>query len=296
MEFDKATHTYMQDGEEYISVTTLLDKHGISPSYEFVDVETLGASAERGTLIHKEVEEYVKNGTSDCISAEAPQIIKYLDEFDTVESEKMVWYTDYKVAGTIDLVLEKDGVITLADIKTGVFHRDTVRWQLSLYAKCFEYLTGLTVQGLKCICFNDGIMRVVDIERIPSVEVEKLLIAEQNGEIYKVDTHENGVLIPDNIMAVATEFADQFLRLEEAKKQLEIKYNTVKEDLYNAMKELNITKAESLDGSITFTRVADTVKNSFDTKAFKADHIDLYEQYIKKSSVKGYVKISYSKE
>ena len=48
MIFNPETHTYTLDGEEYISVTRLMKKHGLSPDYSNVSEETLQAAAAKG--------------------------------------------------------------------------------------------------------------------------------------------------------------------------------------------------------------------------------------------------------
>lgn len=59
LEFDEETHTYTLEGKKLPSVTTLLD----DGSYKDVDPEILKRACERGTFIHKEIEEFLKEGT-----------------------------------------------------------------------------------------------------------------------------------------------------------------------------------------------------------------------------------------
>ena len=59
--FDEQTHTYTNEkGKVLISVTQLLKLAGISPNYDFVNEEVLKAAADKGSLIHKEIEDYIK--------------------------------------------------------------------------------------------------------------------------------------------------------------------------------------------------------------------------------------------
>ena len=56
------------------------------------------------------------------------------------------------------------------------------------------------------------------------------------------------------------------------------------------MKEMVKTGAYSWKGeSISFTRKKDSIRNEFDKEAFKKEHKDLYEQYIKEIPVSGSV-------
>ena len=61
IKFDENLHKYTVDGKEVISVTQLLQKHKITPSYDAVDKELLRMASERGTLIHEEVENWIKD-------------------------------------------------------------------------------------------------------------------------------------------------------------------------------------------------------------------------------------------
>ena len=61
VKFDENLHKYTVDGKEVISVTQLLQKHKITPSYDAVDKELLRMASERGTLIHEEVENWIKD-------------------------------------------------------------------------------------------------------------------------------------------------------------------------------------------------------------------------------------------
>ena len=55
------------------------------------------------------------------------------------------------------------------------------------------------------------------------------------------------------------------------------------------MEQNNIIKLETDELAITY--VAPTDRESFDSKSFKADHQDLYDEYVKMSSVKSSVRL-----
>ena len=78
VKFDENLHKYTVDGKEVISVTQLLQKHKITPSYDAVDKELLRVASERGTLIHEEVEKCIESG--ECgFTEEAERICDYLN-------------------------------------------------------------------------------------------------------------------------------------------------------------------------------------------------------------------------
>ena len=60
--FDETNHKYFLDGKELKSTTRLLADQHLSPSYDGVDEETLKKAVAYGNQVHKEIEDYLKNG------------------------------------------------------------------------------------------------------------------------------------------------------------------------------------------------------------------------------------------
>ena len=135
--FNKENHTYTLDGKILISVTQLMRKHGLAPDYSGINETVLQRKAERGTLIHEEIERYIKHGELGFTS-EQDDFIGFAKELGlkNMRSEQIV--NNDLVAGTIDLMAErvagKATIKVLADYKTGTtVDKEAVRWQLSLY-------------------------------------------------------------------------------------------------------------------------------------------------------------------
>jgi len=177
--FDKNSHTYTTaEGKNLISVTQLLQLYNLSPDYSVVDEETMKKSAERGTLIHKEIEDYNKRGEIG-FTKELTSYIGYLSDhgMKCIDSEFIVW--DDIVAGTADLLLDENGEKVIADIKTtSSLHKDSVSWQLSLYAYLWEQdhpNDGEIKRGQGFWFDKEGNLEVVDIPLKPKEEVERLL-------------------------------------------------------------------------------------------------------------------------
>src|SRR5690606_8659995 len=105
--------------------------------YDGVPEYIMQRAKERGSLIHKEIEEYVKygiNGFTDEL-----QMFKKIKEaynFEVLESEYTV--TDFeKFATNIDLILymNKEKELALCDIKTtSELDKEYLSWQLSINA------------------------------------------------------------------------------------------------------------------------------------------------------------------
>lgn len=183
--FVEETHQYFnEDGNELISVTTLMQKHGLAPSYAGVAREVLNAKAQRGSHIHKEIEEYIKEGKIG-FTAELLNFIK-TPKGEILVSEGLV-YNDI-VAGTCDLIMYENGEYIISDIKTTYrIHKEAVSWQLSIYAYLFNYHTPSVkfTRGQVYHFDKEGNLNVVEIPLKPVSEVERLLECERLGILYQ---------------------------------------------------------------------------------------------------------------
>ena len=190
MVFDTKTHTYIDNetSKVLISCTELLKKHNLAPKYDSVDSEILRLASERGTLIHKEIEDYIKKGERG-FTKELGNFIKEIQyqEIEILESEQLL-HNDI-VAGTCDfLYKDKDNKVHRADFKTtSTIHKDYVAWQLSLY----DHLDTTKANYFEVWHFDkDGYLTIKQLAPKPIKEIEKLLDAERKGEIYQSETME----------------------------------------------------------------------------------------------------------
>lgn len=282
--FDKETHAYYLDGKKLISVTQLLQKHGLAPNYGEVPAEVLRAKAERGTLIHKEIEYYIKNGSvgfTDELSA-----FINADKGEVLKSEFKV-HNDV-VAGTGDLLLYKDGIYTIADIKTtATLHKEAVSWQLSIYAYLLNAINK-TVHVTKGQAFHfdkDGNLNIVDIQLKPVEEVERLLDCERNGEIYQAPALTNDAQLMQLI-----EVETLIKSIEEQKKKAEEQAQELRSALMEAMEKNGVKTFEN--DRIRITYVEATTRTSIDSTKLKKEMPEIAEKYAKTSQVKATLKIT----
>ena len=77
--------------------------------------------------------------------------------------------------------------------------------------------------------------------------------------------------------------------VETQMKALKDQYDQFKSDLLSAMEQYGIVKFESENVRINY--IAETTRETFDSKQFKADMPDLYDEYVKFSKVKPSVRI-----
>ena len=207
---------------QLISVTQLLKKHGISRSYDNIDKEILRAKAERGTLIHKYLENFIKTGEKPIFDvSEIDSFERWLKENNTehLQSEQIVYSN--LVAGTIDLVGYRNckcadhmqssgGELFFVDFKTSaILDYDACRWQLSLY--CYLHQVGLTSVGggyrggyneshnLSVLHFQaDGSIQEVKFSPVPHKDLIDLLEQEKLSRI-KYPNNYCSVILEKNI-------------------------------------------------------------------------------------------------
>lgn len=88
---------------------------------------------------------------------------------------------------------------------------------------------------------------------------------------------------------LAKETINTIITIENEIKKLKELQDSYKEELLKGMEENNIIKLETEELMITY--VAPTDRETFDSKTFKAEHQDLYDEYVKMSTVKSSVRL-----
>lgn len=81
----------------------------------------------------------------------------------------------------------------------------------------------------------------------------------------------------------------QIKACETQKKELEAQEKIMREKLLEAMTEYDVWDLE-VDG-LKVTRIPESTRDTFDSKAFKADYPELYDPYVKSSVIKQSLRI-----
>ncbi len=167
LEYDDETHTYIVDGIIVPSVTQLL---GIKFGHKYGDVsaETLNKAAERGTAIHKAIEDFCHGKDSDMVEVMDFAFLMKHYGFDVLENElPIILDFDGKTfAGRLDLILKKRDEIgkAVADIKTtSTLDKEYLGHQLNLYRLGVMQSYGFNITSLYGIHLKDGKRKVVNI-------------------------------------------------------------------------------------------------------------------------------------
>lgn len=169
LEYDDASHTYLVDGIIVRSVTQLLQMK-FGGKYDGIDAGVLKAAADRGTAIHKAIEEYCKTGRNEDV----PEVrdFKFLQHqynFLVIGNEMPIIldFAGETYAGRLDLILNlnpADPCYAVADIKTtSTLDKDYLGHQLNLYRMGVEQCYDIVPQELYGIHLKDGKRKMVKI-------------------------------------------------------------------------------------------------------------------------------------
>ena len=268
--FNEENHTYTYKGIPVPSVTTILQRTIYFDKYRDVPEDVLKQASERGTLIHKEVENFIKNktmGFTEELENFVKEFTKMVLDYNVVSSEEQVGNEEY--AGTIDLrFINKEGEICMADIKTtSSLDTEYVSWQLSFYAELYEKVYNTSIERLYAIWLRENKVKVVEVYRKSKDEVKAVLKAYREGRAY----------IPENKLeqrfssVVISNFANA-LRTEKITKEL-------KKQIEEYMVENGIPSYENKD--IRISRSNDTITREFSSKVLEKKDKELFDKYNK---------------
>ena len=287
IKFDEILHKYTVDGKEVISVTQLLQKHKITPSYDAVDKELLRVASERGTLIHEEVEKWIESG--ECgFTEEAEKICDFLferaDENTKILSEQMV--ANDVVAGRFDVLYTHDKKLVLTDIKTGnTKHLFGWSWQLSLYKYLYEKMYGKEIDSLEILWAN-GDLTVIPCEYVGDDKIENLLNAEREGRL--ISDVDLGV--SEEELEDLQELLEEIDKKKEELNVMEGKVKKIKNILYGTMKKNGVKTVDRNKLKITY--VAPSTRTSVDSKKLQKEEPEIYKKYVETTTVAGSIKIT----
>lgn len=291
--FDKESHQYFLNGKQLQGITGMLRKRLFPMEYAGIPQEILDNAARRGTDIH-EACEAEDNGTpietEYTAEVEAYSKLKKTKKLNHLASEYIV--TDgYHFASAIDKVYKVgDDTVDLGDIKTtSTLNKEYVSWQLSIYAYFFETMNPqIKVRKLYALHIRNGKAKLTEVQRVPQDKVLDLL-ADEVFDAPIVIADKSLPAMPDEYASMQEEISEM-IRYQA---DIERRIKELKAELLERMDAASATKWEG--GILTFTRKADSSRETFDTKRFKEDHPELYKQYTIITNTRGSVTINLKK-
>ena len=284
--FNQEEHTYLntRTGKYLRGITSTL-VHRVNPNkYAGIPDHILKAAAERGSKVHEEIELAETIGIEPS-SQEGRNYLKLKEGYklDFLQSEYTVSDLEH-YATNIDAIYEvEENVVDIADYKTtSKFDKESVSWQLSICAHFLEMNNPhVKVRRLLGIWLRDDIADLIVVERKPDSEIEALIEADLNDTAFDYSP-----AFPDYI----TENEASLYALGKRIKELTEEYDAIKAEVLEKMIEHNDKSFDT--GDLLITVVAPTVRETFDSKRFKAEHADLYAGYLKQSTTKESLKLT----
>jgi hypothetical protein len=172
VEFDASKHEYWYKGRQLSGITGLISKKlGLKMPQEFVEEHQL-----EGIHVHRAVQKWIETGDPESVHPGVRWLMEtFPSGFETRSVGSEVLVSDFKqYASAVDIVRERaDGDFAIYDIKKGLFKREYVTWQLSIYKYFIEKYAGRKVATCVCICMKDR--EYYDIFPKSSAQVERLL-------------------------------------------------------------------------------------------------------------------------
>lgn len=284
--FNPDEHTYMLGDKELSGITSVISRQLFPDKYRDVPEDVLRKAAERGTMIHSICELVDDMGiTHDSDEAQGYKELK--DDWGLrYECSEYLVSDNEHYASCIDKVYrENETDFTLGDIKTTyVLDKESVRWQLSIYAYFFELQNpGCNAVRLIGIWLRGKNHEIVEVERIPSEVVVNLLKCDSEGRQFVNPYSISPVTLPD-------EYRKMERTIQEIVSQAKYWSDKKKEITDGVMMAMVEAGEYSWKGDIiSFTRKKDTIRKDFDKKAFEKDYPDLYNKYLKEIPVVGSV-------
>lgn len=286
VQFEQERHTYTNTDtfETYQGITSTLLKRLFPNKYDGIPKSVLDNAASRGSIVHEDIELAESIGTTPS-TEEGKNYLKLKEAYglNFLETEHTV--SDMKhYATNIDVIYDvEDNVVDIADFKTtSKFDKESVSWQLSICAYFLELNNPhVKVRKLFGIWLRGDIAQLIEVERYTDLEVKALILADLNDEPFDYSP-----AFPYYI----AENEQSLYWIGKRIKELTEEYDAIKAEVLQKMIE---NKDKSFDtGNILITVVAPSTHETFDSKRFKAEHEDLYDEYIKKSTTKESLKLT----
>lgn len=300
IQFEEESHTYTRNGANYISVTTLLEKYGLSAQYSAnIPDAVMKQAAERGTRVHKCLEDYIKNNIIDPTCDEVVTFNQYITnrgiDLTTASSEEIVYDDTYLIAGTLDFQYTDGHDTIIADFKTtSSIHWEAVSWQLSIYNFIKSkgdilqyYMNKLMVYHLRGPKLN-----VREVPLIDYNEVVNLLTANLYNDPYSYHP-DYSKIISDSEGVVLEQLVSEILQCKTLLAELEAKKAGMYKKIITNMESTSTPTFSTPNLKITYVPMS--ARETIDKKALmkycEDNNIDV-KQFLSFTKVKETIRVT----
>ena len=284
--FDQESHTYTDErtGKQLNGITGTLIHRVFPDKYKDIPQSILANAAARGSNVHEDIELAEELGVVPT-TEEGKNYLKLKEKYGIkfLESEYTVSDLEH-YASQIDIIFDvEENIVDLADIKTtSKFDRESVSWQLSVYAFFFELNNPhVKVRNLYGVWLRGDISELIQVDRHTETEVKALIEADQKDIPFEYNP-----AFPDFI----TENEESLVALGKTIKRLQEEYDIIKSNIFEKMQESGEGSIDT--GKVLYTITKASTRSTFNSKAFKKDHADMYEQYISTTEIGENIKIT----
>lgn len=309
IDFEEKDHCYSLNGEiADISVTELLHKHNLAPDYSGAPKKKLSASAKEGKEVHKDLENVLNVANYEPKTLQGQNFKKWVNEnLDCGVGEQVLGidWNGLLVCGTADVMaIGKDKSLIIADHKNiskfDATYKEYVSWQTSLLdfmAKKLgkEPINGkvLNWKGAKSfwgLHYNKktGELTPIELQKIPDVEIERLLDCEKKGEIYQRPV----LVIDKNLENQFLQAEEELSKIELAHKEAEMKSKALRQQLCELFERQGIYSWESPQGKIKVTYVRASETTRVDSDKLKEKYPQVYTECQKLIKKKSYILVT----
>lgn len=286
--FEDITHSYLLDGEIYLmGVTSLMKKHSLAPNYADVPEEVLRKAAERGSKVHKDIEDYC-NGKTVTMTKELKAFVKC--GVKAIANEYLISDNEI-VASSIDIVADAgNGKVNLIDIKTtSVLHLEALSWQLSIYAFLFKLQNpDIEIAGLYGLHIKAGKATLVPVPRKAEEEVIDLLFCEKEDLLF-VPKVEKLPTATQQMLATLEEVTSQITLIKTSLKEAEEIKKGIEQAIIAEMEQKALKTLEN--GPIKVTYVAPYTREGVDAKRLQEAMPEIYDRYKKITNIGASIKV-----
>lgn len=286
--FDEEKHEYTnaRTGAVIPSVTQIIGAV-YGTGLEQAPSQFVERAANKGTIIHKEIDAYLTKGTQ----GETPEFQTWYNW--TNFGGKNVYYsylaeklisadTTYgSFAGMVDFLASG----FLYDWKTSktATKSQIKKWQMQLSMYCYalrkdDYIVN---EPLKVVHITDKV-EVINVDYLGDEWVENTVKMYYEGKKVESKPETSLQTVDEHTLA---HFGNVLKQIAELEKSIE----PIREQIKAEMEKRKILALKA--GNVSVTYVCPTTRETFDTKRFKAENVDLYKQYTKKSEVKSSIRI-----
>lgn len=286
--FDEKKHEYTKDKVEIVANVTKILGFVYGTGLENAPEYFVKRASTKGSIFHKEVDNYHETGEL----GKTNEFFVWKKWFDAAfkdkpfDSEKIIYATTPygAFAGTVDFLC--DG--WLYDWKTSktATKQQVKKWQmqLSFYTYALRQMGYAINEPAKILHITDT-YKVINVDYLGDAFVEETMRLYQAGEKAqeKAEMAHELQTVSATDMQVLEDILFQI-------KALETVVNSYKEKIKEEMERRGILNLQI--GKVKMTYVAGTIRQTFDSKAFKQDDPDLYAIYLKDTQVKPSVRIT----